>query len=152
MQKIITFFFITISLAYTKDTSRTVETYKNGNISNILYHKDTPEGLELIKQETFHYTGSKSMIGTFKGGQRQGTWTHWYENGQIRLQGKYINGQKDSLWTFWYKDGVIASKYYYDNETIDGEIMEWHIDKECWNENGNECECGEHWWSKCKTH
>ena len=99
MQKIITFFFITISFAYTKDTSRTVETYKNGNISNILYHKDTPEGLELIKQETFHYTGSKSMIGTFKGGQRQGTWTHWYENGQIRLQGKYINGQKYEEYT-----------------------------------------------------
>ena len=50
---------------FNSDTSRTLETYNNGNISSISYHKDTENGLELIKQEEFHYTGSKTMTGTF---------------------------------------------------------------------------------------
>ena len=39
------------SKIYSSDTSRTLETYNNGNISSISYHKDTENGLELIKQE-----------------------------------------------------------------------------------------------------
>ena len=53
---------------FNSDTSRTIETYNNGNISSISYHKDTEDGLELIKQEVFHFTGGKSMTGTFKNG------------------------------------------------------------------------------------
>ena len=56
---------------FNSDTSRTLETYNNGNISSITYHKDTENGLELIKQEVFHFTGSKSMTGTFENGLRE---------------------------------------------------------------------------------
>ncbi len=134
------------------DTSRIVETYDNGIISSISYHKDTEDGLVLIKRETFHYTGPISMVGTFKNGHREGIWTYWYENGKKRLEGLYKQGQKDSLWTFWYENGIISTEYFYDNKTIDGKLMEWHIDKECWDRLGNECECGSHWWSDCETH
>ena len=40
----------------------------------------------------------------------------------------------------------------YDNKTKDGKVLEWHIDKECWDQNGNECECGDHWWSECDSY
>ena len=109
-------------------------------------------GLQLIKEETFHFIGSKSMVGTYKDGMRDGEWAYWFENGQIRMRGNYKSGQRDSLWTHWYDNGVIASKYFYDNKTVDGKVMEWHIDKECWDRMGNECECGEHWWSDCELH
>ena len=137
---------------FNSDTSRTIETYNNGNISSISYHKDTEDGLELIKQEVFHFTGGKSMTGTFKNGLREGIWTFYYENGIKRLEGTYRSGQKDSLWTYWYDNGVIATKYFYDNKTLDGKVMEWHIDKECWDREGNECECGESWWSECEVY
>ena len=137
---------------FNSDTSRTIETYNNGNISSISYHKDTEDGLELIKHEVFHFTGGKSMTGTFKNGLREGIWTFYYENGIKRLEGTYRSGQKDSLWTFWYDNGVIATKYFYDNKTLDGKIMEWHIDKECWDREGRECECGESWWSECEVY
>ena len=124
----------------------------NGNISSISYHKDTENGLELIKQEVFHFTGGKSMVGTFEGGLREGIWTFYYENGLKRLEGTYRSGQKDSLWTYWYDNGVKATEYFYDNKTFDGKIMEWHIDKECWDRDGNECECGQNWWSECEIY
>ena len=141
-----------LSIALGNDTSRTVETYNNGNISSISYHKDTENGLELFKQEVFHFTGEKSMIGTFENGLREGIWTFFYASGIKRLEGAYRNGQKDSLWTYWYDNGIKATEYFYDNKTLDGKIMEWHIDKECWDQDGNECECGESWWSECETH
>ena len=135
-------FFITFALG--SDTSRVVETYNNGKISSISYFKDTEKGLDLIKQEVFHFTGLMSMVGTFENGFREGIWTYWYEDGQKRLEGAYRSGQKDSLWTYWYDNGIKATEYFYDNKTIDGKIMEWHIDKECWDRDGNECECSKY--------
>ena len=143
-------FFITFALG--SDTSRVVETYNNGKISSISYFKDTEKGLNLITQEVFHFTALMSMVGTFENGFREGIWTYWYEDGQKRLEGAYRSGQKDSLWTYWYDNGIKATEYFYDNKTIDGKVMEWHIDKECWNRDGNECECGESWWSECEQH
>ncbi len=152
MKKILIVVAIALPLINGSDTSRIVETYNNGTISSISYHKDSDKGLELIKEETFHFIGSRSMIGTYKNEMRDGEWTYWYENGQIRLNGNYKNGQKDSLWTYWYDNGIISTKYFYDYQTIDGKIIEWHIDKECWDRLGNECECGESWWSECELH
>ena len=43
---------IIISIASAMDTSKVVETHKNGNISMVYYYADTEKGLELIKQET----------------------------------------------------------------------------------------------------
>ena len=144
------FFLVTFALG--SDTSRVVETYNNGKISSISYFKDTEKGLALFKQEVFHFTGKMSMVGTFDNGFREGVWTYWYEDGQKRLEGAYRTGQKDSLWTYWHDNGAKATEYFYDNKTIDGKIMEWHIDKECWDRDGNECECGESWWSECEQH
>ena len=51
-----------------------------------LTSKDTENGLDLIKQEVFHFTGLMSMVGTFENGFREGIWTYWYEDGQKRLE------------------------------------------------------------------
>jgi len=152
MKKFLTALALILSIASGTDTSRVVETHKNGNISMISYYRDTEQGLELIKQETFHFSGPKSMLGTFTNGLRDGTWIYWYENGQKRLEGTYNNGFKDQLWTRWYRNGLTATKYFYDSATLDGKVMEWHIDKECWDSEGNLCECGESWWNDCEKH
>ena len=90
------------------------------------------------------------MIGNFKNGIRNGDWTYWHENGMKRLEGSYLNGFKNGLWTRWYGNGVIATKYIYDNSAPNGKITEWHIDKECWDKKGMECECGPSWWDDCE--
>ena len=163
MQKFLTLFLLFLTFTFgvdsTKtaktfisDTSRTLEMYNNGNTSSISYHKDTEDGLEIIKQEVFHFSGGISMVGTFEDGLRDGTWSFYYENGLKRLEGTYKKGQKDSLWTYWYDTGIKATEYFYDNKTLDGKIMEWHIDKECWDRQGNGCECGDSWWSECEVY
>ena len=129
-----------------------VETHNNGNISLISHYKDTENGIALIKQETFHYSGPKSMVGNFDNGLRNGNWTYWHENGNKRLEGEYLNGFKNGLWTRWYWNGAVATKYVYDNTDLDGKQIQWHIDNECWDEKGNACECGPSWWNDCETH
>jgi len=152
MLKNFTKLLLPLSLLIASDTSRTIQTYKNGNISNISYHKDTEQGQKIIRQETFHFTGSKAMEGNIQDEYKIGTWTYYYQDGQKRLEGAYLLGQKDGLWTYWYDNGLYASKYFYQSKTVDGKIMEWHIDKECWTRLGNSCECGPNWWSDCEEH
>ena len=90
MKNILIFFYLIISISYGNDTSKVVQTHNNGKISMISYYQDTEEGLELIKQETFHFSGPKSMVGNFKNGIRNGDWTYWHENGMKRLEGSYL--------------------------------------------------------------
>ncbi len=44
-------------------------------------------------------------------------------------------------WTYWYKNGQKSYKTTYK----DGDL----ISEECWDEDGNECECYENWREGC---
>ena len=138
------------SFLISNDTSRTISTYKNGNVSTISYHEDTDDGQKVVRQETFHFTGSKAMEGNIEDDFKVGLWTYYYQNGKKRLEGNYIYGQKDGLWTYWYENGIKANQYTYKAQSTEGKIFEWHIDKECWTRSGNPCECGPSWWSDCE--
>ena len=81
MKNILILFYLIISISHGNDTSKVVRTHKNGKVSMISYYQETKEGLELIKQETFHFSGPKSMVGNYKNGIRNGDWTYWYEMG-----------------------------------------------------------------------
>ena len=72
MKKYFIYTTIFISILIGDDTSKVVQTHNNGKISIISYYQDKENGLDLIKQETFHFSGPKSMIGTFKNGFRNG--------------------------------------------------------------------------------
>ena len=147
-KKIILLLFL--SFLISNDTSKTVSTYKNGNVSTISYHKDTDDGKKVVRQETFHFTGSKAMEGNIQDDFKVGLWTYYYQNGEKRLEGNYIYGQKDGLWTYWYDNGIKANQYTYKAQSTEGKIFEWHIDKECWTRSGDPCECGPSWWSDCE--
>ena len=45
----------------------------------------------------------------------------------------------------WGKKSITTSD-------LNGKITEWHIDKECWDKKGVECECGPSWWDNCEEH
>jgi len=142
---------IAVMFLFGSDTSRTISTYRNGNVSHISYFKeDIEKGKQIIRQETFHFTGSKAMEGNIKDDYKIGLWTYYYQDGTKRLEGNYSAGQKDGLWTYWYDNGIIANQYTYKSKTVEGQILEWHIDKECWTRSGDPCECGPSWWSDCE--
>jgi len=86
--------------------------------------------------------GQKWNEGTFKDGGIDGLWTSYYENGEKRMRETSKDGEKDGLQTLWYENGQKSSERTYK----DGEL----ISEECWDEDGNECECHEVYWKGCK--
>jgi len=46
------------------------------------------------------------------------------------------------IWTSWYENG----QKQYDVTFKSGE----KISQNCWDEDGNKCECSENWWEGCK--
>jgi len=55
--------------------------------------------------------------------EKRGTWTFWYENGQIKRQGNYRNGKKEGVWTRWDENGKVVSVRNY----VKGELYERKI-------------------------
>ena len=113
--------------------------YENGQKKKEGNFKDgKQDGLHTM----WHENGQKGRERTYKDGKIDGLITKWYENGQKSGEGIWKDGQYDELWTYWYDNGQKKREQTYkDGETIF---------KECWNEDGNECECGEYWWGGCK--
>jgi len=60
--------------------------------------------------------------------------TTYYENGQKWLESTYKDGKEDGLWTTWYENGQKMGE-----ETFKDGVV---ISEKCWDEDGNECECG----------
>jgi len=141
---------IILSVGFSQQLPKVVETYENGNIRNITFHKETQTGIEKVKYEAYHYTGRKASEGTYLNGKEDGLWTYWYENGQKRWEGTVKNGQRNGLWTYWHENGQKGSEVTYTDRKEGGLQTKFHLDKECWNEDGNVCECGQYWWEGCK--
>ena len=122
-----------LSFGFSQKLTEVVETYDNGNIKSITYHKKTRTGIEKVKDEKYYENGQKEEEGTYKGGKPDGKYTTWYENGQKKSEGTYKVWIKDGLYTEWYETGqkLIEGTYK------DGE----RISAECWDEDGNEIEC-----------
>ena len=138
------------SVGISQQLPKVFESYENGNLKSITYHKETKTGTEKVKYEVYHYTGQKAAEGTYKDGKEDGLWTYWYENGQKRWEGTVKDGKRDGLWTYWYENGKKSSEITYEDGKEDKLWNYWHVDKECWDEDGNECECGQYWWEGCK--
>ena len=97
-----------ISIGFGQQLSEVIETYENGNIKSITYHKKTRDGIKKVKEEGYLDNGKKEFEGTFKDGEQQGLHTYWYENGKKK---------SEETWKGWKR---ISSKEW--NE--DGSVME----------------------------
>ena len=88
-----------------------MKTYKDGNVSNISYHKITGNKIEFFKEINWYKHGQKKSEGTYKDGKQDGKWTGWYENGQKKWERTYKDGKKiEEIW--WDRDGnVIESPH-----------------------------------------
>ena len=64
-----------------------------------------------------------------------GEWTYWYENGQKMQEATYKDGGRKM--TFWFENGKKSGQ-----KTLD-DLM-GRISQQCWDRDGNECECGKY--------
>jgi len=54
--------------------------------------------------------------------------------GKKEFEGSYKDGERDGLWTEWFENGQKKKEVNYK----EGD----KISEKCWDEDGNECECG----------
>lgn len=47
------------------------------------------------------------LIGTYRHGQRVGTWQHHFANGDLRSEGEYKAGALHAPWVWYRKDGQV---------------------------------------------
>ena len=58
-----------LSFGFSQKFTEVVETYDNGNIKSITYHKKSRTGIEKVKYEEYFVYEQKSSEGTYKGGK-----------------------------------------------------------------------------------
>jgi len=145
-----------------QDLIPVVETYDNGNIKSITYHKKSRTEIEKVKYEGYHKNGQKKEEGTYKDGKEDGKWTEWHQNGQKWEEGTYKDGKADGKWTEWYENGEKWKEGTCKDGKKDGLWTEWHengqkmyektykdgyeISIECWDQDGNETDCPRIWY------
>ncbi|MDP7366077.1 MAG: rhodanese-like domain-containing protein [Candidatus Pacebacteria bacterium] len=146
-----------LSVGFSQQLIPVVETYSDGNIKSITYHKKSRTGIEKVKYEEYYKNGQKYEEGTYKDGKQDGLYTVWHENGQKEKEGTYKKGNHDGLWTRWYKNGQKYEEGTYKDGKQDGLYTEWYdngqkrleytykdgelISEECWDENGDNLNC-----------
>ena len=114
-----------LSVGFSQKLTEVVETYENGNIKSITYHKKSRTGIEKIKYEEYYENGEKEE-GTYKDGKLDGLSTWWYENGIKLGEVHYKNGEKDGLETWWNEFGHRARADLY-KEGLSSEKSVWKV-------------------------
>lgn len=69
--------------------------------------------------ESRHYSPFGVLVkdGRYNTNQKkEGIWTEYYENGNIRSRGNYIDGKKEGLWEYFYLDGSLEQRGVYKND------------------------------------
>jgi len=133
------------------------ETYNDGDVSKISYHKITGNKIELVKEINWYKNGQKEEEGTYKDGKKDGLHTEWYKNGQKRLEDTYKDGELDGKWTEWFRDGQKSYEGTYKDGKQDGKWTGWYengqkkwertykdgerISEQCWDRGGYEIDC-----------
>jgi antitoxin component YwqK of YwqJK toxin-antitoxin module len=80
-------------------------------------------GLYYKKFTDVPFTGEISGLetGSFKKGEKNGKWIHFYKNGQLFVKGNYKDGKReDGLWEFFYENGQLLWKGNYQDGKDDG--------------------------------
>jgi len=60
------------------------ETYEDGEVSKISYHKITGNKIELVKEIKWYENGQKDSEGTYKDGEKDGKWIGYGEDGSLK--------------------------------------------------------------------
>lgn len=64
--------------------------------------------------------------GALLNGERHGTWTFWYKNGQKQLHGEYAAGKKTGLWTKWDQNGAKITQGTFLQGKMHGKWVDWY--------------------------
>ena len=80
---------------------------------------------------TFHDLIVKFEI---KNGKKNGSWFHYYKDGQLKKRGYYIDGMKHRLEVYYYKNGELFSKGDFKYGNKDGSWVQYYDNRQLWYE------------------
>ena len=113
--------------------------YLNGQIQSESNYKDEKmDG----NQISYYENGKKESEVFYKDGELDGKYIGWYENGKKMEEAFFKDGEENGKMIYYYENGQIERE----GNFKDGK----EISSKCWDEDGNECECGEKIWEGCK--
>lgn len=61
-----------------------------------------------------------------EGGQLDGSWNKWFENGQKHFESYYENGRQEGKFIRWFENGQKDLEMTYKNYKKDGKSTEWY--------------------------
>ncbi|MCF8224967.1 MAG: hypothetical protein K9J30_03725 [Bacteroidales bacterium] len=73
----------------------------------------------------FYDTGEIRAEGIYNQNRKTGTWNYYYKNGNLEQTGNFINGRNDGKWMWYYPSGKIWREESYFNGYEDGYSVEY---------------------------
>lgn len=111
--------------------------YPNGKIKFMKTYNDSiPFGSHIFydqagnitKAEIYNEYGLKTAEGKLDTlSEKQGTWTLFFDDGQIQAVGEYKNNLKTGEWEYFYENGALRQKGAYKDNFSDGKWL-WYYD------------------------
>ena len=88
------------------------------------------DGLYFKKFTDVPFTGklTGNPQGSFKNGQREGAWVHYYENGQLEYKGNFKNGKAEGAWVRYWGNGQLFYKGNFKNGKYHGSWVAFNED------------------------
>jgi periplasmic protein TonB len=122
MLKAIIFVYCTVQIPTTLYGQEKVILYYNSkweitNKSNSTYYREAEYDLSTFKLEgkTIDHTlkGIVIMEGIYSNDKKNGSFTFFYENGNLKSRGKYENNKRIGYWLYYYPNNKMKQKIYF---------------------------------------
>jgi antitoxin component YwqK of YwqJK toxin-antitoxin module len=96
-----------------------IQSYENGkDMAVVFFVKDDPEA-NIVKEIHYYENGNIQVEGTLKNKQRHGVWIFYHDNGNIWSKGEFDNGKSIGCFEIYKPNGELKIKSYYeDNKKV----------------------------------
>ena len=101
------------------------ESYEDGSPKVVQYFDNHGDDRQMVEEAYYYADGQLRMRGTYLDGEKHGTWTSWYNNGNKWSTGQYTSGRHDGITTTWPENGKKYYEGYYEQDVRTGIWRFW---------------------------
>ncbi len=95
-----------------------VDKYTGGQKRAVVYSIEENVNQEPVKEVHYFENGNIQVEGSLKNGKRHGIWTFYHENGKVWSTGEFDMGKSEGRFEIFDEQGQIKFKHYYENNEI----------------------------------
>ena len=124
-QYLYSLFLVPIVAMRGQDIIQEVIRNDQGLLDRVVYLNITENSHHRIKEVDFHDNGNKFRSKSFDKTGEVKIIKEWFRNGQIKLEQHFKEGEKNGSWSTWYEDGIKKSEKTYVTGLIHGLVLHW---------------------------